>query len=263
MERLGKNHDGYHGETINIRAVLRDIEATAQKYGWASETFSRQGEFDLFALRRAPLSTINLQPLPRIYLSAGIHGDEPAGPLAALRLLQENNWPAHLELRFCPCLNPIGLVLNRRENADGNDLNRDYRNPEAAETKMHIAWLDKQPKFDLCLLLHEDWESHGFYLYEQNPDQKPSLAEPIIEQVTKACPIDQSELIEEREAKGGIIRPNLDPNMRPQWAEAFYLIVNKTRFSYTLEAPSDFALQTRVNALVMAVNTALKKFCEQ
>ena len=29
MERLGKNHGGYHGETIDIRAVLRDVELAA------------------------------------------------------------------------------------------------------------------------------------------------------------------------------------------------------------------------------------------
>ena len=43
MERLGKNHDGYHGETIDIRAVLRDIKDAAQRYGWTSETFGQTG----------------------------------------------------------------------------------------------------------------------------------------------------------------------------------------------------------------------------
>jgi hypothetical protein len=35
------------------------------------------------------------------------------------------------------------------------------------------------------------------------------------------------------------------------------LIVNKTRLSYTLEAPSDFPLTTRVNSLIAGVNAAL------
>ena len=112
----------------------------------------------------------------------------------------------------------------------------------------------------MYLCLHEDWESHGFYLYEQNPDGKPSLAEKIMEAVQKSCPIDLSEIIEDRPAKDGIIRPNLDPRTRPQWAEAFYLIMHKSRQGYTLEAPSDFALSTRVNALVAGVNAALEFF---
>ena len=260
MQRLGKNHGGYRGETIDIRAVLHDIETAAQQHCWTSETFGKQGEFNLFALRRLSLPTT--RPSLRIYLSAGIHGDEPAGPLAALRLLQENRWPAGLELWFCPCLNPMGFVLNRRENAAGKDLNRDYRHLEAAETRAHIAWLERQPQFDLYLLLHEDWESRGFYLYEQNPDGKPSLVEKIIQRVAKICPIEQSKNIEGREARGGIIRPNLDPRKRPQWAEAFYLIVNKARLGYTLEAPSDFPLATRVNALVTGANVALQSISD-
>jgi predicted deacylase len=258
MEQLGKNHGGYHGETIDIRAVLRDVEAAAQQHGWTSETFGKQGEFELFALHYKPLSTLNSQPSTRLYLSTGIHGDEPAGPLAALRLLQENRWPANAELWFCPCLNPMGFVLNRRENDKGVDLNRQYRHLEAAETCAHIAWLERQPQFDLYLLLHEDWESHGFYIYEQNPDRKPSLAEKIIQRVAEVCSIERSENIESREAKGGIIRPNLDPNTRPQWAEAFYLIMHKSRLGYTLEAPSDFPLATRVDTLVIGVNVALQ-----
>jgi hypothetical protein len=256
VERLGRNHGGYHGETMDVRAVLSDIETAAQQHGWTLEIFGRQGEFNLFALHR-PASIGPGHPT-RLYLSAGIHGDEPAGPLVALRLLQENRWPANAELRFCPCLNPMGFVLNRRENPDGKDLNRDYRHLETAEVRAHVAWLERQPRFDVYLCLHEDWESHGFYLYEQNPDGGPPLAETIIEAVRNLCPIDLSEIIEGRPARGGIIRPNLDPNTRPQWAEAFYLIMNKARLGCTLEAPSDFPLGARVNALVAGVNAALK-----
>ncbi len=257
MQRLNKNKGGYHGETIDIRAVLRDIETAARQHGWTAETFGHQGEFKLLALHRRPPSTLNPQLSTKVYLSAGIHGDEPAGPLAALRLLQENHWPANAELRFCPCLNPTGFALNRRENAEGKDLNRDYRHLETAEVRAHIAWLERQPRFDLCLCLHEDWESHGFYVYELNPENRPSLAEGMVARIANVCPIDPSAVIEGREARGGIIRPNLDPQTRPQWAEAFYLIVNKTRLSYTLEAPSDFPMPARVNALVAGVNAAL------
>ena len=82
VERLGKNRGGYHGETIDIRTVLRDVEIAAQTHGWTSETFGKQGEFNLLALHRAPLSPRTPHSALRIYLSTGIHGDEPAGPLA-------------------------------------------------------------------------------------------------------------------------------------------------------------------------------------
>ena len=106
-------------------------------------------------------------------------------------------------------------------------------------------------------MLHEDWESHGFYLYEQNPEHRFSLAEPMVEAVARVCPIDPNDIIEGRAAKNGIIRPSIDVRSRPDWPEAFYLIQNKTRLSYTLEAPSDYDLTVRVNALVAAVGAAV------
>lgn len=258
MQRLGKNVGGYFGDTIEIQSVLRDIEAAATQHGWSAETFHTSGEFKLSALHRIFLSDVSYQPTARVYLSAGIHGDEPAGPLAVLKLIQENKWPQHLDLRICPCLNPVGFKLNRRANAKGLDLNREYLKPTAEEIIAHVAWLEQQPNFDLCVLLHEDWESQGFYLYEQNPENRPSLAEPMVEAVSRVCPVDRSEIIEGRSAQNGIIRPNIDPRSRPDWPEAFYLITHKTRQSYTVEAPSDFALPTRVDALAAAVNAALR-----
>ena len=65
-------------------------------------------------------------------------------------------------------------------------------------------------------------------------------------------------MIEGRDAIRGVITPDIDPATRPQWAEAFYLVQNKTRQTYTLEAPSDFPLEIRVAALVTAVRTVLE-----
>ena len=91
-----------------------------------------------------------------------------------------------------------------------------------------------------------------------------SDVEKMIEAVKTVCPVDLSENIEGRPAHGGIIRPVLNPQERPDWPEALYHITHKSRQGYTLEAPSDFPLPTRVNALVAAVNAAfdeLMKSC--
>lgn len=255
MQRLGKNHGGYHGETINIAEVLIESEVAARARGWSAETFHEQSGFKWSALRRVAFSAAR-----EIYISTGMHGDEPAGPLAVLRLLQENRWPAGVNITLIPCLNPTGFTLNKRENAQGVDLNRDYLHFQSAEVRSHVAWLEQQPRYDLTLCLHEDWESHGFYVYELNPENRRTLAEAIVAGVSPVCPVDQSPVIEGREARGGIIRPNLDPHSRPQWPEAFWLITHKTRLSYTLEAPSDFRLATRVDALVAGVHAALSEF---
>jgi hypothetical protein len=160
-------------------------------------------------------------------------------------------------------LNPTGFALNRRENDQGIDLNRQYRSPAAAEVVAHTRWLQRQPEFDCSLCLHEDWEARGFYVYELNADDRPALAESIVKRVADVCPIDPSDTIEGRRARDGIIRPEIDPRTRPDWPEAFFLVTHKTRLSCTLEAPSDFPLSVRVLALVTGVNAALELVAEQ
>jgi len=261
MRRLGKNVNGYFGERIDITRILSDCVEAARAHGWVIEEIPVDGKLSLLALSRRAQAANHAPPEirwpPRVYISAGIHGDEPAGPLAVRQLLREDAWPAEFDLRLCPCLNPQGFLLNRRENDQGLDLNRQYLKPAASETQAHIAWLERQPSFDLCFCLHEDWESHGFYVYELNSDNRPSLAEAIVQRVAEVCPIDLSESIEGRPAREGIIRPGVDPRSRPDWPESFFLLTRKTHLSYTLEAPSDFPIAVRVAALVTAVQAGL------
>lgn len=243
---------GYRGESVDMAAVVRDCESLAGK-DWCVQRLAVQEGQTLLAMHRP-----SGQPgARRVYISAGIHGDEPAGPLAVRNLLTANALPERLDLWVCPCLNPSGFVQNRRENGEGLDLNRQYLKPGAREIISHVAWLRQQPRFDLCLCLHEDWESRGFYLYELNPDGLRSPAEEIIEDVERMCPVDHAEVIDGWPAAGGIIRPAFQPELRPDWPEAFFLLMHKTRLTYTFEAPSDFPLSTRVHALEVATKSAI------
>jgi murein peptide amidase A len=254
VQRLGRNLGRYLGETINVTAVLAEIESLARTRGWERECFLKREDVCLMAYH-LPVP----RPRQRLYVSAGIHGDEPAGPLAAVELMRTHDWPRDIEIWLCPCLNPTGFPLNSRENASGVDLNRQYLNPQAEEVRSHIAWLDRQPRFDISLCLHEDWEAHGFYVYELSMDTQPSYAQEIVRRVAKVCPIDRSPVIEGREASDGIIRPHADLTARPDWPEAFYLIQKKTWLSCTLEAPSDFPLSIRVAALAEGVRAVLER----
>jgi protein MpaA len=252
MQRLGKNQGRYHGETIDIEKVQSETYRLASANGWQAELFYSAGDVNLWAYRRSIFN-----PRKRLYLSTGIHGDEPSGPLALLQLLEENRWPDGVDIWLSPCLNPNGFRLNTRENERGIDLNRDYRSQSTPEVRAHIAWLERQPRFDLSIILHEDWEANGFYVYEVNPENGLSLAEPMINAVREICPIEHSEQVDTWICERGIIRPHIKPADRPQWAEATYLVVNKTQQSYTIETPSDFPLALRVRAHMAALRQAL------
>lgn len=254
MKPLGRNRGGYRGDGIDPDVVASCLAGEARRAGWSLGALDAGPGLALPVLHRpAPRGG----PTPtRCYLSAGIHGDEPAGPLAILELIRSGVLPDTVDVTICPVLNPRGLRANDRHNTEGIDLNRDYNHLRAPETRAHVAWLANQGPFDVTVLLHEDWESSGFYLYELHPGDRPGLAEAVVDAVARMCPIEQAGQIDGREAHApGIIRPSIDPASRPDWPEAFWLLQNRSPRNLTLEAPSDFPLATRVGALVEAVRT--------
>jgi protein MpaA len=234
-------------------ALAARFEIAGRAAGFRVEHYGEIAGYPLLALTKR---TSGLRP--RIYISAGMHGDEPAPPLTLLELLEAGVFDDRATWFLCPLLNPIGLSLHTRENADGVDLNRDYFSLRAAEIRAHITWLQRQPPFDLTLCVHEDWESTGYYLYELNPNQRPSLAEAMLAAVHDCCPIDLATVIDGRPIDAvGIIRPVDDPALRELWPEAIYLRAHHTTLSYTLESPSAFPLAQRIAAHRAAISTAL------
>ena len=232
----------------------RRFAEAARKQGFRAEPLAEVAGVPLVAYtKRTP------GPRPRLYLSAGIHGDEPAPPLALLRMMEMGVFDHRATWFVCPLLNPAGFTLGTRENADGTDLNRDYKDLRTAEIAAHVRWLQRQPLFDTSFCLHEDWESTGFYLYELNPDALPTLADTMIAAARIHGPIETATVIDGREIHApGILRPVSDPLLREAWPEAIYLRLHHTRRSYTLETASAQPLEQRIATQAAAVTAALK-----
>lgn len=95
----------------------------------------------------------------RWLLSAGMHGDEPAGHLALLEFLETDaqSLQGRVDLNILPCINPWGYIHDRRENAQGIDINRAFEDKDLAEVRLCKTGLETQ-HFDLLLEFHEDWE---------------------------------------------------------------------------------------------------------
>lgn len=204
---------------------------------------------------------------PTILLSSGIHGDEPAGPLAALAFL-ENGPPSDFNWLFTPLLNPTGTAQGSRENANGIDLNRDYHQPKSAEIQAHCAWLKKQPTPDLFISLHEDYDATGFYFYEVQVAGRPSIHQAIFNKVTPHLPIEPGPLIDGRKstADGWFFNeklPNLAEftSLEGGYPEALYLSQKGCPLSLTFETPTHAApLKTRLQAHLAAIEAAIDEF---
>ena len=199
---------------------------------------------------------------PRIYLSAGIHGDEPAGPLALLDLLRNDFFIGDVHWLVCPALNPTGLAARTRENSCGVDLNRDYLLLNTREVRAHAAWLDGLKTPDLFISLHEDWESTGFYFYEINLGcEDLGRTRGILDSVARWFPPEPGPVIDGHEASGpGWIYHVAEPDIPEGWPEAIYLAKRGCPVSFTFETPSHAPLEHRVAAQVAAVRAACADF---
>lgn len=189
------------------------------------------------------------------YLSAGIHGDEPAGPLAALELLRAGAFEDGRAWTLCPALNPTGLALGRRENADGCDLNRDYLRCRCAETAAHVRWLESQPVPRHFFSLHEDWESTGFYFYEINLGaERPEDTAAVLDAVGRWFPPEPAARIDDHDVRSpGWIYHTAEADFPDHWPEAIFMAKRGCPRSHTFETPSAAPLDRRVAAHVAAV----------
>lgn len=240
---------------------VRQIGEAARAGGWTLRHLSPCASSPRPWLHRASQTGSDA---PRFYLSAGIHGDEISGPLAVLEMLHQPEFFAGFDTTIFPILNPDGLARGIRENADGIDLNRDYRHPKSAEIKSHIEILQTLGRFDAAMMMHEDFEGVGAYLYELNDALPPTLGREIIAAMGRHVPVDLRPEIEEFPAHGGVLsRKDIVALRGPieerlEWPEAIYLNVNHTGVSYTTETPKPFPLAHRIQAQIAAVKTLMR-----
>lgn len=240
---------------MRVDTLHKSLLDAGRRAGFQTHFYGRVGPFEL------PVLTRSGEPeAPHAYVSAGMHGDEPAGPMALLELLRNKLFPSDLHLTIAPLINPLGLERRTRENPDGIDLNRDYgRTPRAEESRLHQLWLADK-RFDLALCLHEDFEATGGYLYELKQEDAPSHARPMLDAMEPFVGIDPAEEIDGMPARKGLMHPPKDgisPD-RPDLPEALYLYYNNAPCCYTFETPSAQNIVQRIGAQRAATLAALK-----
>ncbi len=198
----------------------------------------------------------------RALISAGIHGDEPAGVETILTFLEKKLFEKYLdswELTLLPCINPSGLNLGTRENAAGIDLNRKFRDPAPPE---EVRWVQNQfqSPFDLDLELHEDIDSPGYYLYQKENGSLSKLGRTILDQVSTIMSLNHLDEIEEMPADEGLLARLSDPDEMEWWPMALYAFSMGCRKAFTAETATSFPMETRVAAHLKAIETALTRF---
>ncbi len=192
----------------------------------------------------------NRHPVPGagLYLSAGIHGDEPAAVWGLLKWAEENvHFLRERSVFILPCLNPWGLRNNRREDAEGRDLNRCFDHPEVPVIGAILELISFR-NFTFAVSLHEDFDANGLYLYEL-ARQGESLGSDLLQQAEEIIPRHQGR-VDGRAPRDGVLRRTRGltgvVHEIGGMPESIYLFLNGARSALTFETPSEYSLYRRV-----------------
>jgi hypothetical protein len=237
----------------DYRALIRRWRALARRIGLPMKRYCTADGFDLYYLRSPALKETD-----GIYLSAGIHGDEPGGS-EGLLFWANLMGTALLDLPvICfPCLNPWGLIHNRRSDSDGNDLNRIYHRQDLERIVTQRKIIEKL-HFRLAMCLHEDYDAQGVYLYEV-PVYRQKLGPELLAAAGYYLPVDLRLRIEGRRARQGVIARRLRLLQQlPFMPEAGLLARYHSSRTITFETPSEYDLAARVQAHAAVIHRAIE-----
>ena len=199
----------------------------------------------------------------RVLISAGTHGDEPAGTEAVLRFLDRDRKPFldRFEFVLLPCVNPYGYIHRTRENGDGVDINRSFEGDGLAEVRVLKRALQGQ-RFDLFIEFHEDWEYEGFYLYEERREGRLTGPE-IIRRVERIGPVNRESSIDGYPACNGVVSPDLAAAKIGYQALPLYVYKFHSNHIVTCETPSGWDMERRIAAHLEALETVLESYARE
>ena len=239
----------------DYRHLIARWRRVAREAGVRLRPLAKDDGFDLFHLE-----TPRLAETPGLYLSAGIHGDEPAAPEALLRWAERNAARlARLPLLIFPCLNPWGLRNNVRTDSQGRDLNRMFHldtHPVVAAVRK----ITRPHRFKIALAMHEDYDGQGMYLYEVQRGRNGFGGE-LLRIAEKILPRDPRRTIDVSIARQGLIRRRISPAKfaKMGYPEAIWLHLFQSEHTFTFETPSEAALELRVRAHMAVLDECVRR----
>ena len=195
--------------------------------------------------------------LSQVYLSAGVHGDEPAAAWGLL-VWAESHITDLKQGSFLifPCLNPHGLKLNTRVDDRGLDMNRRFH---LEDDPISGPWLQitSNRSLHICLCLHEDYDAQGTYVYELG-SAKRAVAAAILEDCSQPISPDPRKTIDGQRVQAGVIRRSAVHSDLLGLPEAIVLWQLVCPLTLTFETPSELSLDDRVQAHAAFVTAALR-----
>ncbi len=236
-----QSESAQHLRAHDYNLLVRRWRTLTRQNGWQMRSFAEADGFPVYVVRSPGGGGRTL------YLSAGIHGDEPAATEALITWCERRaTWLHRAELMIFPCLNPWGLQHNSRNDRSGRDLNRGYHRKDVPVIEAQKGLLQGRV-FEAAVMLHEDFDARGVYLYEV-AGVRPFWGEEIVAAGSSWIPREPRTRLDGWRCRQGLVRPRITPESLPEHPEALFVYFGHTRRSITLETPSEFSMRERVRA---------------
>ncbi|MEK9179040.1 MAG: DUF2817 domain-containing protein [Patescibacteria group bacterium] len=233
----------YFNYIKDLRKACKSIGLSFKKIG---EIHTKAGTYPLYVIVHQP-------NLSRKFacISAGIHGNEIAGPLSVLEFVR-NQKDTIKECRsnviIFPVINPVGFDKNRRINYKNFDLNRHSfdKNPPK-EIKLLLKFL-RYKNIVFFLSLHEDIDAKEFYIiyhYRRYP-----IYNKLLRIASKYCPLMSNKTWE----GDAVVKSAILDTTKKGYMELF-MHKKGVNFNVCTETPMKLPLSTRIKC-----NSALVDF---
>ncbi len=194
----------------------------------------------------------------RIGVFGSIHGDEPAGALAAVRflteLVREPGLAESFLIHVYPVCNPTGFEDNSRHSRRGKDLNREFWK-SSLEPEVEILEHElRSQRFSGIIQLHADDTSEGIYGFVRGHTLTENLLRPALFEAGKVLPRNVGSTIDGFAARDGIIYDQYEGIL------AAPRQIEPTPFEIVFETPHLAPMERQVEALVIALRTILIEY---
>jgi murein peptide amidase A len=194
----------------------------------------------------------------RLAIFAAIHGDEPAGALAAVQFLLELSADPSVaedyQIDAYPVCNPSGFEDNTRHSRRGKDLNREFWKNS---TEPEVQLLEKELRarhFHGIIQLHADDTSDGIYGFVRGHTLTEALLRPALREAGKILPRNVNATIDGFAARDSIIFKHYEGVLAAP-AE-----MDPVPFEIIFETPHSAPIEKQAQAIIVALRTIMTEY---
>ena len=249
--------------SLRVENGRRSLASLYQR--WAAIEHLRAdflGPFDVnaqsYTLPRFTFGDERADDAIRLGIFAGIHGDEPAGALAAGQFLSHLSASPELAAGFLvhvyPICNPTGFEDNTRHSRRGRDLNREFWR---GSTEPEVRLLEQELRarhFHGLIQLHTDDTSEGVYGYVRGHTLTENLLRPALREAEKILPRNSNATIDGFAARDSIIYKHYEGIL------AAPSEIEPAPFEIIFETPQLAPIDLQVQALLLALQTIMTEY---